>query len=251
MRRHLLYLLFPVLLPFLWACKNDEGPPVAPADFCGAFAEAICAGSTSCCAAQPYASPMDCATAQKMACEAGIGKTLADPRVGYSPGKAGGLLERLRAAPASCPLRALSYPDLAAITEGTGQESADCTPRDAGAGELMLVTLSCRREATCRLYLRGSGELQGVCERAGGDDCSHAFDCPAERWCNLPKGWRPGLWGTCQPLRSAGWPCGGDAECQSAFCDPMAKACAVRAAPTCGGGDGGGDGGDPTGRDGG
>jgi hypothetical protein len=250
MRRYFLYLVVPALL--LAGCAGGaDGPPVASADFCGAFADAICAGSSSCCAAQPYPSSAECVTAQKAACEAGVGKTLADPRVGYLPRRAGGLLERLRGERASCPLRALSYPDLAAITEGTGAPTADCTPRDAGAGELALVTLSCRREATCRLYLRGSGELQGVCERPGGDDCSHAFDCPAERWCNLPKGWRPGLWGTCQPLRSAGWTCAGDAECQGAYCDPMTKACRAREPAVCGGADGGDGGGGPAGSDGG
>lgn len=254
----------PVLLAaaLLGACSGGlSGPPVAAPDFCGALAEALCAGRAACCAAQPYASAMECVTAQRAACDAGAGKTLADPRVGYSATRAGGLLERLRGAGQSCPLPALRFADLAAITEGTGAVSADCTPRDGGAAELALVSLSCRREATCRLYLRGGGELQGVCERrpgegsSGADDCSHAFDCPAERWCNLPKGWRPGQWGTCQPLRSEGWTCAADSECQSGYCDGAAKACRARAA-TCeapdGGGDGGApDGGNPAGRDGG
>lgn len=201
----------------LAACAGAApGTPVAAEDLCDEIATTICSADQHC---FPDSHPMDCVTTQTAACRSTVRPLVDDPRLGYDPIAAGHFVERLRTQGQACWSSPVDYGAFTGMFQGTGAQGADCTPHDLSAGALRTSALSCETGNACRLYLRADGSTQGVCERRSDTACSHAFDCGANEFCDLPAHWQPGVWGSCRPLRSDGWACGGDLECSSRHCD--------------------------------
>ena len=207
----------------LFACAPAApvGPPIAASDLCGEIADIVCEANTRCCRDRDTA----CVPTQTATCEETLGRLIEDPRLAYVPEQGGLLLEHLEARAAMCWSEPFRYDEITSLFEGTGDVGADCTPAERGgsitAPELRLAALSCSGDTACRIHLSRDGAAEGVCEArgtSGNDACSHAFDCPAATWCNLPSNWRPGDWGRCQPLRANGWACGTGLECESGYC---------------------------------
>ncbi len=204
-------------LPALGACAGTVGgTPVTEEALCGEVASAICDADESCFA---DSHPEDCVETQMAACRATVRPLVEDPRLGYDPMRGGAFVDGLRARGASCGASPVDYASFVAMFTGTGATGADCTPHDLSASALRTSSLSCETGNACRLYLRADGSTQGVCERRADATCSHSFDCGANEFCDLPDHWQPGVWGSCRPLRSDGWACGGDLECGSRHCD--------------------------------
>jgi hypothetical protein len=202
----------------LAACAGPvpTGTPVAAEDLCTQIASTICSADQHCFAASH---PMDCVMTQTAACRSSVRPLVDDPRLGYDPIAAGRFMERLRTQAQACWSSPVDYDAFTEMFAGTGATGADCTPHGLDATALRTSALSCESGNACRLYLRADGSTQGVCERRADASCSHAFDCGAAQFCDLPAHWQPGVWGSCRPLRSDGWACGGDLECSSRHCD--------------------------------
>ncbi len=201
----------------LAACAGAApGTPVDAEALCDEIATTICSADQHC---FPDSHPRDCVTTQTSACRTRVRPLVDDPRLGYDPLAAGRFVAALRAQGQACWQSPVDYAAFTAMFSGTGAQGADCTPHDLSAGALRTSALSCETGNACRLYLRADGSTQGVCERRADASCSHAFDCGASQFCDLPAHWQPGVWGSCRPLRSDGWACGGDLECSSRHCD--------------------------------
>lgn len=201
----------------LAACASPAaGTPVSAEALCTQIATTICSADQRC---FPDSHPMDCLTTQTSACRASVRPLVDDPRLGYDPILAGRFVETLRVQGQSCWQRPVDFDAFTSMFAGTGATGADCTPHDLGASSLRSSSLSCESGNACRLYLRADGSTQGVCERRADASCSHAYDCGASQFCDLPAHWQPGVWGSCRPLRSDGWACSGDLECDSRHCD--------------------------------
>jgi hypothetical protein len=226
------------------AAGPDTGPPVSAEALCVELAETICEAAASCC--EPSRSMTECRDAEQRRCTESLGALVADPRVGYVPERGGALLELAQRRADGCWEEPFQLAELDAIFEGTGANGTDCSPRVvAGAvpsAELHRAAVACVDGSTCRVRLAWDGSPQGTCEArsvAGGDRCSHPYDCETGTFCNLPSGWRVGDWATCTPLRSDGWACGSDFECASGYCGsgvcgerPMLDRCLVVDYPT-------------------
>lgn len=201
----------------LAACAGAApGNPVSAEALCTQIATTICSADQHC---FPDSHPMDCTTTQTAACRAAVRPLVDDPRLGYDPIAAGTFVESLRTQGQACWTSPVDYDAFTSMFAGTGAVGADCTPHDLTATSLRTSALSCERGNACRLYLRADGSTQGVCEQRTDTACSHAFDCGASQFCDLPAHWQPGVWGSCRPLRSDGWACHGDLECGSRHCD--------------------------------
>lgn len=218
------------------------GKPLSADAFCTEVAKLVCSANESCCESSSSGLPdsgasswpeggtdagpsVSCHDEQVAACRGSIGELVEDPRTGYVPAKGGAILEALQAAGEGCWEKPVSYTSVTEVFQGTGDVGTNCTPDDSSAQALLLSSLSCRSGSSCRLYLKSDGAPLGVCEARTDDSCSHRFDCPAGNWCDLPAGWKPGMWGECHPLRTEGWSCSSDLECASSYCD-AAKRCA-------------------------
>lgn len=219
MKRRILALTSALLVACTPAAR--VGPPVAASALCGEIADIVCEANTRCCRDRDTS----CDATQTATCERTLGQFIQDPRLNYVPEHGGLLLEQLRAASTMCWSEPFRYDVIASLFEGTGAVGADCTPDERGgaiaSSELQRAALSCRGDATCRIHLGSDDLAEGVCEArvtSGSSACSHAYDCPADTWCNLPANWRPGDWGRCQPLRADGWMCGSGLECASGYC---------------------------------
>ena len=197
------------------------GKPVSAADFCDRVADVVCSSESECCSAGSAGWPGadDCVTKQVAACRGTIGDLVEDPRTGYDATAGGKVVAALEAAAKGCFAEPISVAQVTTAFKGTGELGANCTPESTSSHALMISALSCSTGSSCRLYLKGDGSPMGVCEDRKDDSCSHAFDCPSNQWCDLPAGWKPGVWGECHPLRTDGWSCASDRECQSSFCD--------------------------------
>jgi hypothetical protein len=208
-----------------------DGAPVAADELCAKLAAIACAADDTCCdgkasvrsasgagGAGPTQADEGCAERQYGACVATFGKLLGDPRTGYDPKAGGALVAKAEAIAKGCFAEPVPYEAFAAALPGTGAPGASCTPADTSAASLRLAAFSCAEGTACHLYLRADGTPEGVCEKRADDGCSHAFDCPATAWCDLAKDWKPGVWGTCRPLRATGWACASDLECASRVC---------------------------------
>jgi hypothetical protein len=216
--------------------------PVLAEDFCAELAEIACDAETDCCAASEPSSLGDgggwpgqdsgsgdeastCVTTQIASCRGSIGDLVTDPRTGYSADAGGKFVQKMREASESCWKKPIAYADAISVFRGTGELGANCTPEDGSKGALRASALSCKSGSSCRLYLKADGSALGVCEARADESCSHAFDCAGGKYCDLPAQWKPGVWGECHPLRTEGWSCKSDLECQSQHCD-AAGACA-------------------------
>ncbi len=226
------------------------GPPVAAEQFCKELSQIVCEADQRCCDGgkvvppvtgtgsggnggsgggsggmePPPPPPPSCLSSQVVACDATAGKLVMDPRTGYDPAKGGDFLARVGTLAEACWKEPIPYEAFVAAFSGTGAPGADCTPDELTPPSLRATALSCKESkegkagAACRLTLRADGKPQGTCEERSDEACSHALDCPSGRWCDLPSPWSPGVWGSCRPLRAAGWKCAGDLECESANC---------------------------------
>jgi hypothetical protein len=203
----------------LAACAGPgaaTGTPVTAEALCTQIASTVCSADQHC---FPDSHPMDCVTTQTAQCRSTVRPLVDDPRLGYDELAAGRFVEHLRTQAQACWQSPLDYDAFTQMFSGTGAAGADCTPHDLSASSLRSSALSCETGNACRLYLRADGTTQGVCERRADTSCSHAFDCGASQFCDLPAHWQPGVWGSCRPLRSDGWACGSDLECASRHCD--------------------------------
>jgi hypothetical protein len=203
-------------LALLGACASPSTTPVTATALCGQIASAVCAADQHC---FPDTHPTGCVDTQSAACQATVRPLVDDARLSFDPIAAGRFVDTLHARASSCGASPVDYAAFTAMFAGTGAPGADCTPHDLSAASLRSSSLSCESGSACRLYLRADGSTQGVCERRSDSSCSHAFDCGADQFCDLPAHWQPGVWGSCRPLRSDGWACGGDLECASRHCD--------------------------------
>ncbi len=210
-------------LPLFGACAGPgaAATPVTADALCTQIASTVCSADQHC---FPDAHPMDCLASQTASCRATVRPLVDDPRLGYDPIAAGHFIETLHAQATACWHTPVDYDAFTAMFAGTGAQGADCTPHDLNAASLRSSALSCESGNACRLYLRADGSTQGVCERRADSACSHAFDCGAAQFCDLGAHWQPGVWGSCRPLRSDGWACGGDLECGSRHCDGVCGA---------------------------
>jgi Concanavalin A-like lectin/glucanases superfamily len=211
--------------------------PVSANDFCAEVATIACSANDDCCAASETPSSSwptadagapaeSCELKQTAACRASVGELVTDPRTGYDPVAGGAFVAKLRTSAKGCWKQSVDYKELAAAFLGTGEPGATCTPEDSSSRALRISALSCKTGTSCHLYLRADGTPDGVCEAPADDSCSHPYDCDAGRWCELPSGWKPGVWGQCRPLRTAGWACSGDLQCASQNCDAAGKCAA-------------------------
>jgi len=212
----------------LAGCGLDGlGRPIEATTLCAELARVICAADPACCRVVPEEDGCRARTLDD--CHATVGALARDPRLAYVPGRGGAMVDDLEARSASCWEAPVRHDALVSLFEGTGVSTADCTPASLDALELEIAARSCERGLSCRLWLAADGAPRGVCEprsAANDDACSHPLDCGSGRFCHLPAGWAPGLWGSCQPLRVDGWACGSDLECASGFCGEMG--CATR-----------------------
>ena len=209
-------ILFAVAALSACAAPAATGTPVTADALCAQIATTVCTADQHC---FPDSHPMDCVTTQTASCRATVQPLALDPRLGYDELAAGRFLARLHTQATACWSTPVDYDAFTQIFAGTGAQGADCTPHALDATSLRTSALSCESGNACRLYLRADGSTQGVCERRADASCSHAFDCGASQFCDLPAHWQPGVWGSCRPLRSEGWACGGDLECSSRHCD--------------------------------
>ena len=209
------------MLGLLGACASPTSTPVTAEALCPQIASAVCVADQRC---NPASHPTTCVTTQTAACQSTVRPLIDDPRLGYDALAAGRFLDTLRARTTSCGATPVDYDAFIAMFSGTGRSGADCTPHDLMSASLRTSALSCESGNACRLYLRADGSAQGVCEHRADASCSHAFDCAASQFCDLPAHWQPGVWGSCRPLRSDGWACGGDLECASRHCDGTCSA---------------------------
>ncbi len=198
------------------AAPAATGTPVTAEDLCTQIASTVCSADQHCFSSSH---PMDCVTTQTALCRSTVRPLVDDPRLGYDELAAGHFMEGLRAQATACWQSPVDYDSFTRMFTGTGAQGADCTPHDLSATSLRTSALSCETGNACHLYLRADGSTQGVCERRTDSSCSHAFDCGPAQFCDLPAHWQPGVWGSCRPLRSDGWACGGDLECGSRHCD--------------------------------
>lgn len=198
----------------------DAGP-VAAADFCAELSALVCASNDRCCGGLVAGGDeADCEAQQMEACRGTVEKLIEDPRTAYDSERGGEYLQSLRADAEGCFTAPPRLSDFLAVFQGTGTEGADCTPSSVTDDwSLRVSQLSCGDGLACHLYRRSDGRAVGVCEPREDTGCSHRFDCEAGEWCNLPDGWEPGRWGTCQPLKANGWDCTSDLECASHYCD--------------------------------
>lgn len=200
-----------------------EGRPVSASDFCAELTTIVCAADDACCGvdiASAADEEVSCETYQLGECEDTLLPLLEDPRTGYVPERGGAYLDTLRAQADGCFEEPPLLEDFEAVFAGTGIAEADCTPASVSErAQLRISDLSCEDGLACHLYRRSDGSPMGVCEPREDSACSHALDCGAGQWCNLPDGWEPGRWGSCQPLKASGWGCSSDLECQTRFCD--------------------------------
>lgn len=214
--RALLFAL-PILLA---ACTpeepdDDEMEEIAADQLCARIAQAVCQADARCC----NTSPTDCVEEQTEECEDAIQPLVDDARLGYDPIAGAALVASLEERGESCWAQAPDYGALLAAFAGTGVAGADCTPPNLSTSSLRESALSCARGLACRLSLRADGSYEGECAARADDACSHPLDCGPEQFCSLPQDWRPGVWGTCRPLRADGWACESDLECASRYCD--------------------------------
>lgn len=190
---------------------------IAADELCMHVAAAICEADTNCCSS----TPSDCVEEQKEACEAAIQPLVDDPRLGYDPVGGAKLVASLKERGAGCWTEAPDYGALLGAFAGTGTVGADCTPPSLTTARLRESAISCARGLACRLSLRADGSYEGECAERTDDACSHPLDCGPDQFCSLPGNWRPGVWGTCRPLRADGWACTSDLECASRHCDEV------------------------------
>jgi hypothetical protein len=209
------------VLALLTACDPTLAPlptgdtEIAAADLCEAIVEVVCDTDARCCGS----TPPNCREVQRIECGASLQPLLDDPRLGYDPLAGGALVASLRESAAGCWTPAVDYDAVLTSFAGTGIAGADCTPPDMSMPSLRASALSCTRGLSCRLYLLADGSAEGECGARTDDACSHPLDCGAGQFCALPDAWRPGVWGTCRPLRADGWACASDLECASRHCD--------------------------------
>lgn len=212
-----------LVLPLLFACEtppleeHDGGTDaeIAAEDLCARIVDVVCRVDARCCGTT---SPR-CDEEQTDECEAAIQPLVDDPRLGYDPAGGAALIASLEARGESCGSEPLDYAALLDTFAGTGVAGADCTPPDLSTASLRISALSCAGDLACRLHLRADGTSEGECAARADDACSHPLDCGADQFCSLPEDWRPGVWGTCRPLRADGWACESDLECASRHCD--------------------------------
>lgn len=210
-----------------------ESGPVAAEDFCATLVAIVCDANARCCGgvveATPDAGvgagsdagapePTTCEAPQLAACRATVDELVDDPRLAYDPERAGAYLASLEARADGCFATAPQLAELFTIFAGTGVAGADCTPPSFDEAGIRIAQLSCADGLSCLLQRRADGSNRGVCDTRVESECSHAFDCGAGQWCNLPNDWVPGLWGTCQPLKANGWECSDDQQCASLYC---------------------------------
>lgn len=209
-----------------------ESGPVAAEDFCAALVAIVCDANARCCGGVVEATPdagvgegsdagmpmVSCETPQLAACRATVDELVDDPRLAYDPERAGAYLASLEARADGCFATAPQLAELFTIFAGTGVAGADCTPPSFDEAGIRIAQLSCADGLSCLLQRRADGSNRGVCDTRVEGECSHAFDCGAGQWCNLPNDWVPGLWGTCQPLKADGWECSDDQQCASLYC---------------------------------
>lgn len=212
--------------------------PVSADDFCAELAEIACDAEEKCCDGESKPSSLGdgggwpgqdsgsagsqastCVTTQIASCRGSIGDLVTDPRTGYDANAGGTFVAKLKDASEGCWQKPVAYTDATAIFRGTGEIGANCTPEDGSQAAIRASALSCKSGSSCRLYLKADGSALGVCEERADESCSHAFDCASGKYCDLPAEWKPGVWGECHPLRTEGWSCKSDLECQSQHCD--------------------------------
>lgn len=201
----------------------ETGPPVTAEALCDEIAETICEAEGGCC--ESSRDITDCRNDEQVRCNASLGELMADPRVGYVPERGGALLELVRQRADSCWEEPFQLAELDAIFEGTGSSGSDCSPRAVdgvvASEELHRAAVACADGSSCRVRLAWDDSPLGTCEArgvAGDDRCSHPYDCGSGSFCNLPASWRVGDWGNCTELRTDGWACIRDFECESGFC---------------------------------
>ncbi|MCB9620640.1 MAG: hypothetical protein H6724_14465 [Sandaracinus sp.] len=202
---------------------TSDASPIAAEDFCDALVAIVCDANERCCdgvleASDPEGDPATCEAPQRAACRATVEELVDDPRTAYVPERAGAYLAALETRAAGCFAEPPQLAELYEVFAGTGVEGADCTPPSFDEDGLRVAQLSCGDGLSCHLEHRADGSDRGVCEPRIEGECSHALDCGAGRWCNLPSDWVPGLWGTCQPLKANGWDCSNDQQCASLYC---------------------------------
>ena len=180
-------------LALLAACASPSTTPITASALCGQIAGAVCTADQHC---FPDSHPATCLDTQTAACQASVRPLVDDTRLGFDPVAAGRFVDTLHARVTSCGTTPVDYAAFVAMFAGTGAQGADCTPHDLSDASLRSSALSCEAGNACRLYLRADGSTQGVCERRADASCSHAFDCNADEFCDLPAHWQPGVWGS-------------------------------------------------------
>ena len=216
---------------------QPTGSPVSADDFCPMLAEIACEASERCCESEPTSSDggwpdsdelgadggVGCEVEQLARCRGTLGKLIEDPRTGYDAARGGKVVAALASASQGCWKDPVTHADVLNAFLGSGEVGASCTPEDSSSGALQVSALSCKAGTSCRLYLKADGSPNGVCEERADESCSHPFDCAPGNWCDLPGGWKPGVWGECHPLRTDGWTCASDLECKSSHCDASGR----------------------------
>jgi len=214
LRRTLVFVL-PIVLA---GCVPDEPEEIeeVPADeLCAQIVQIVCNADARCCDSRPPR----CVEEQTEECAEAIQPLVDDPRLAYDPVAGLALVESIRARAEGCWQEPLDYDALVGAFAGTGVEGADCTPPNLETTSLRESALSCARGLACRLHLLADGSAEGECAPRTDDACSHPLDCGPGTFCSLADAWRPGMWGTCRPLRTNGWACRSDLECASRHCD--------------------------------
>lgn len=215
LRRTLVFIL-PLVLAGCVPDEPDEIEEVPADELCAQIVQIVCSADARCCDSR---SPR-CVEEQTEECADSIQPLVDDARLAYDPVAGLALVESIRARAEGCWQEPLDYAALVGAFAGTGVQGADCTPPNLQDSSLRESALSCTRGLACRLHLRAAdSSTEAECEPRTDDACSHPHDCEPGTFCSLADAWRPGMWGTCRPLRTNGWACRNDLECASGHCD--------------------------------
>lgn len=214
---------------------------IAPADLCGALADAACQGAARCCQApaQPLAT---CVSAQQSSCQKQLMPMISDARSGYDPVAAAHVIATFQAMASTCDPALVDWASprtgLLGMFAGTVKSGGSCPPKDTNDGA---AVVSCSGAEICHIAGVGQPRLTGTCglPRPSAATCLIDTECDpvALLRCdfnapvagNVPTSSSEqslGLHGHCVPRLADGAKCARATECSSLICEN--KVCAPR-----------------------
>lgn len=207
---------------------------IAPADLCGALAQAACEGAQRCCQApaQPLAA---CVTAQVSSCQKQLMPMISDARSGYSPEAAAHVIATFQSMASTCDPALVDWASprtgLLGMFAGSVKSQGSCPPKDTSDGA---AVVSCSGAEICHIAGVGQARLTGTCglPRASAATCLIDTECdPAQRLrCDFESPVAGnvastsaeqslGLHGHCVARLADGAKCARATECSSLVCE--------------------------------